>query len=53
GASWTVLPAPQTGSASSFTSISALSSDDVWAAGSYTQSGINWPVVEQFGPGPT
>jgi len=30
-----------------------LSTTDVWAAGSYTQGGVDWPVVEQFGPGPT
>ena len=52
GTSWQVLRAPQTGSASAFTSISALGTTDVWAAGSYTQGGV-WPLVAQFGPGPT
>ncbi|MDQ1479438.1 MAG: hypothetical protein QOI44_299 [Actinomycetota bacterium] len=53
GTSWQVVRAPKTGTASSFASISALSTTDVWAAGLYFQGTGYWPVVEQYGPGPT
>ena len=47
GTSWQVLAAPQAGSASRFTSVSA-SGSDVWAAGSYTQGGVDWPLLDHW-----
>jgi len=46
--SWRVTAAPQAGSASRFTATTALSDTDVWAAGSYTQSGVDWPVLDHW-----
>jgi hypothetical protein len=52
GTSWQVLPAPRAGSASRFASVSALptptAADDVWAAGSYTQAGVDWPLLDHW-----
>ncbi|HTK15333.1 MAG TPA: arylsulfotransferase family protein [Acidimicrobiia bacterium] len=52
GTSWQVLLAPRAGSASRFTSISALptptAADDVWAAGSYTRAGVEWPLLDHW-----
>src|SRR5438128_4364418 len=47
-ASWRVVAAPPAGSASRFTATSALSDTDVWAAGSYTQGGADWPLVDHW-----
>src|SRR4029077_14852792 len=46
--SWRVSAAPPAGTASRFTSISALSDTDVWAAGSYTQGGVDWPLLDHW-----
>ena len=47
-ASWRVVAAPQAGSPSRFTAMTALSDTDVWAAGSYTQNGVDWPLVNHW-----
>jgi hypothetical protein len=46
--SWRVAAAPQAGSASRFTATTALSDTDVWAAGSYTQGGVDWPRLDHW-----
>ena len=48
GTSWQVLAAPQAGSASRFTSVSALSATDVWAAGSFTENGVSVPFADHW-----
>jgi hypothetical protein len=43
-----VLAAPQAGSASRFTSVSALSATEVWAGGSFTEGGVSRPFVDHW-----
>ena len=40
--------APKAGEASSFTSMTALSDGSVWAAGLYTQGGVDWPFLDHW-----
>jgi hypothetical protein len=47
-ASWRVVLAPQAGSTSRFTATAAVSDTDVWAAGSYTQGGVEWPLINHW-----
>jgi hypothetical protein len=46
--SWRVVAAPPAGSASRFTATTALSDTDVWAAGAYTQGGVDWPLLDHW-----
>jgi hypothetical protein len=48
GTSWKVVASPKSGSRSQFTSISAVSGSDVWAAGSYNEAGFTWPLVDHW-----
>jgi hypothetical protein len=45
---WRVVAAPQAGSTSRFSSTTALSDTDVWAAGTYTQGGVDWPLLDHW-----
>ncbi|HTL85182.1 MAG TPA: arylsulfotransferase family protein, partial [Acidimicrobiia bacterium] len=45
---WRVVAAPQAGSTSRFTGTTALSDTDVWSAGSYTQAGVDWPLLDHW-----
>ncbi|MDQ1447098.1 MAG: hypothetical protein QOC79_69, partial [Actinomycetota bacterium] len=46
--SWRVVAAPLAGSTSRFEATTALSDTDVWAAGSYTQGGVDWPLLDHW-----
>ena len=48
GAYWRTDAPPQAGSASQFNTMKALNPHDVWAAGAYVQSGVNWPFIDQW-----
>ena len=43
--SWQLSVPPQGGTTSNFTGVSAISASDVWAVGSYTAGGVQWPLT--------
>lgn len=45
---WRTDLAPQAGAASNFAAIRALNASDVWAAGSYVQGGVSWPLLDHW-----
>jgi hypothetical protein len=47
-ATWRVVAAPHAGTTSRFTATTALSDTDVWAAGSYTQGGVDRPLLRHW-----
>jgi hypothetical protein len=48
GSQWSIVPSPNQGGASSFRSVSAVSSNDVWAVGYYGQGLIVQALVEHW-----
>ena len=47
-AQWSLIAPPQGGATSNFTAVSAISTNDVWAAGSYTAGGVQWPLTAHW-----
>ncbi len=48
GTAWTHVPSPQPGRASSLTSVSASSADDVWAVGTIYDGSYNGALIEHW-----
>lgn len=48
GTTWTVVPSPNPGTNSTLSSVVALSSNNVWAAGNYSSSGPTKTLIEHW-----